>query len=231
MKAFTLPVLISAGLVGLASARTDLGGCVSSATVNQWNEASMIWYVPDSGEICDIPDCGGGRAPPKYNQPGCAAYTGTETLTPSYLPGWGPNGKSAATTAHTASATTVAETSAATTTSAASSTDESTSSSSTKTKHGSTLITAGPTLSKAASSTPAGSSSPVKSSSVAGGSKPSGTKGSGSGSGSDSGSGSGSGTKTGSASTGLATGAASSVSGSSIAGVAVIAALVGVVGL
>lgn len=217
MKAFTLPVLVSASLVGLASARTDLAGCVSSQTVNQWNQASMIWYVPESGEICDFPDCGGGRAPPKYNQPGCAAYTGTETLTPSYLPGWGPNGKSAATTAPTASVTSAAETSVATTSAASSSTDETTSS---KTKHGSTLITAGPTLSKGASSTPVGSSTPVKSSSVSGGASASSTKSSGSGS-----------SNTASAPGGLATGAASSVSGSSIAGVAVIAALVGVVGL
>ncbi|KNG82947.1 siderophore biosynthesis enzyme [Aspergillus nomiae NRRL 13137] len=91
MKSITLPILLT--LTSLAAARTDLDGCTKSATVNQWGEASMIWYVPDTGEICDFPDCGGGRAPPKLNQPGCAAYTGTETLTPSYLPGWGPNGK------------------------------------------------------------------------------------------------------------------------------------------
>ncbi|KAJ5086912.1 hypothetical protein NUU61_008219 [Penicillium alfredii] len=117
MKAVTLPLLLS--LAGLSVARTDLGGCVSSQTTNQWHEASMIWYVPNSGEICDIPDCGGGRAPPKTNQPGCPLYTGTETLTPSYLPGWGPNGKAVPST------TAVAETSS---TEAAQPTDSSSSS-------------------------------------------------------------------------------------------------------
>ncbi|KAJ5570612.1 uncharacterized protein N7459_010042 [Penicillium hispanicum] len=106
MKAFALPILL--GLAGLATARTDLSGCVSSRTYDQWHEASMIWYVPDSGEICDFVDCGGGRAPPKTNQPGCPLYSGTATLTPSYLPGYGPNGKMAATT------TTASETATAT---------------------------------------------------------------------------------------------------------------------
>lgn len=102
MKVSSLTIAL--GLVGLSAARTDLGGCVSSATVNQWDEASLIWYVPDSGEICDIPDCGGGRAPPKTDQPGCPLYSGTATLTPSYLSGYGPNGKMTATTS-TVSAT------------------------------------------------------------------------------------------------------------------------------
>ncbi|KAJ5082900.1 hypothetical protein N7532_011943 [Penicillium argentinense] len=95
MKVFA--PLLFLGLAGLSSARTDLLGCISSATTNQWHEASMIWYVEDTGEICDFPDCGGGRAPPKTDQPGCPLYSGTATLTPSYLLGWGPNGKMAAT--------------------------------------------------------------------------------------------------------------------------------------
>lgn len=103
MRLATLPIVL--GLIGLSAARTDLGGCVSSQTTNQWHEASMIWYVPESGEICDFPDCGGGRAPPKTDQPGCAQYSGTETLTPSYLPGYGPSGKMAATTSTLAETT------------------------------------------------------------------------------------------------------------------------------
>ena len=71
-----------------ALARTDLSGCVSTEVIIQTWYASYIWYVPDTGEICDIPDCGGGRAPPK-TVPGCPGYHGTETLTPSFLPGFG----------------------------------------------------------------------------------------------------------------------------------------------
>lgn len=96
MKSFSTSLVLSV-LAGMAVARTDLSGCTSSATVNQYNEASMIWYVPGTGEICSFPDCGGGRAPPKYDQPGCPLYTGTATLTPSYLPGYGPGAKPTAT--------------------------------------------------------------------------------------------------------------------------------------
>ncbi|OGM47774.1 hypothetical protein ABOM_003232 [Aspergillus bombycis] len=110
--------------------------------------SSMIWYVPDTGEICDFPDCGGGRAPPKLNQPGCAAYTGTETLTPSYLPGWGPNGKVAPSTSAVSASATDADSSTTATEAAPS-----------VTQTGSTLITAAPTLSTGGSSSAAGSSS------------------------------------------------------------------------
>ncbi|KAL5346316.1 hypothetical protein ACLOAV_008585 [Pseudogymnoascus australis] len=47
------------------------------------------WYDPITGEICDPLDCGGGRAPPKTNVPGC----GTIPLPPytaSYLSCWTP---------------------------------------------------------------------------------------------------------------------------------------------
>lgn len=72
-----------------ALARTDLEGCVSTEVIIQQYYASYIWYVPDTGEICSFLDCGGGRAPPKTTKPGCGGYTGTETVTPSYLPGFG----------------------------------------------------------------------------------------------------------------------------------------------
>ncbi|KAF2401609.1 hypothetical protein EJ06DRAFT_351149 [Trichodelitschia bisporula] len=73
-------------LPALALARTDLVGCTSSVS-----GPSLIWYVPGTGELCDFLDCGGGRAPPKTTVPGCAAYVGTATYSPSYLPGWGPD--------------------------------------------------------------------------------------------------------------------------------------------
>ncbi|KAL2810484.1 hypothetical protein BJX63DRAFT_316839 [Aspergillus granulosus] len=98
MKSTLLSVSVLPLLLGAVSARTDLAGCVSSATTNQWHEASMIWYVPGTGEICDIPDCGGGRAPPKYDNPACPAYTGTATYEPSYLEGYGPGAAATTTT-------------------------------------------------------------------------------------------------------------------------------------
>lgn len=105
MKSFGLPLVLST-LATMAAARTNLAGCTSSATVNQWNEASMIWFVPETGEICDFPDCGGGRAPPKYSVPGCPLYTGTATITPSYLPGYGPDATTGATATRTDAAPT-----------------------------------------------------------------------------------------------------------------------------
>ncbi|KAI0148840.1 hypothetical protein GGR57DRAFT_474440 [Xylariaceae sp. FL1272] len=82
----TIPLIFS--LAALAAAKTDLEGCTSSSTV-AYGGASIIWYVPDSGEICAFLDCGGGMAPPKTTVPGCAAYSGTATYSPSYLPGFG----------------------------------------------------------------------------------------------------------------------------------------------
>jgi hypothetical protein len=109
MKFAALSALL--GLASLASARTDLEGCVSSMVVINYG-ASYLWYVPDSGEICSFLDCGGGRAPPKTTVPGCPGYHGTATVTPDYIEGWGPNGKQAAST------TTVQSTSAAASTTA-----------------------------------------------------------------------------------------------------------------
>jgi hypothetical protein len=78
----------TAALAVLVSAKTDLEGCTSSETV-AFGGASMIYWVPDTGEICSFLDCGGGRAPPKTTVPGCGNYVGTATYTPDYMPGWG----------------------------------------------------------------------------------------------------------------------------------------------
>ncbi|GJC98750.1 hypothetical protein ColKHC_07576 [Colletotrichum higginsianum] len=72
-------------------AKTDLAGCVSSDSIFTPTQggtpyATRVWYLPDTGEICAALDCGGGRAPPKTTVPGCAAYEGTETYSPSFLP-------------------------------------------------------------------------------------------------------------------------------------------------
>ncbi|KAI9873965.1 MAG: hypothetical protein M1830_009075 [Pleopsidium flavum] len=76
-------ISLSLALATIAAARTDLAGCTSSIS-----GPSVIYYVPGTGEICDIPDCGGGRAPPKTTNPACAAYQGTATYSPSFLPGF-----------------------------------------------------------------------------------------------------------------------------------------------
>ncbi|KAM7213745.1 NEDD4-like E3 ubiquitin-protein ligase WWP2 [Rhypophila decipiens] len=51
------------------------------------------YYDPDTGEICPNYDCGGGRAPPKTDKPGCPFYKGTELprTEKSYLPCWTPS--------------------------------------------------------------------------------------------------------------------------------------------
>ncbi|KAK1980172.1 hypothetical protein LZ30DRAFT_724050 [Colletotrichum cereale] len=78
-------------LAAAVLAKTDFAGCVSSDSVYTPTQggtpyATRVWYVPGTGEICDTLDCGGGRAPPKTNVPGCAAYVGTDTYSPSFLP-------------------------------------------------------------------------------------------------------------------------------------------------
>ncbi|KFY61445.1 hypothetical protein V497_02964 [Pseudogymnoascus sp. VKM F-4516 (FW-969)] len=46
-------------------------------------------YDPSNGEICDLLDCGGGRAPPKTNVPGCGDIP-LPPYTASYMPCWTP---------------------------------------------------------------------------------------------------------------------------------------------
>ena len=72
--------IFTLGFAALVSARTDLSGCTSTTA-----GASLIYYVPGTGEICKFLDCGGGRAPPKTTVPGCPAYSGTETHSPEFL--------------------------------------------------------------------------------------------------------------------------------------------------
>lgn len=185
MKSSTLSFLLGLSLSSLASARTDLEGCVSSEVVINWG-ASYLWYVPGTGEICTFLDCGGGRAPPKTNQPGCPLYSGTATVTASYIEGYGPNGKQAASTT-TAAATT--STTAVETTSDSSSSSSSSasgneaamqavasgytvSSGSSATESNGSLITAAPTSSPAVSMTT--TTSPVSSDSTAASSTPTG---------------------------------------------------------
>ncbi|KAI0891623.1 hypothetical protein F4806DRAFT_296215 [Annulohypoxylon nitens] len=158
LKAST--VVLAALFAGNAVARTDLSGCVSSKTV-AYGGASLIWYVPDTGEICAFLDCGGGRAPPKTTVPGCAAYSGTATYSPSYLPNFGATA-TAATVSSTV--TSAAESSSATTSAPVSSATGSSSSSA-------NTITAAPTTSSLETSVTGSASSNSESSSSAGSSQ------------------------------------------------------------
>lgn len=86
MAAKFLAVALVAAVPALA--KTDLAGCTSYDTVlsnANGMYASRIWYVPDTGELCDFLDCGGGRAPPKTTVPGCPGYVGTATYSPLFI--------------------------------------------------------------------------------------------------------------------------------------------------
>jgi hypothetical protein len=102
-KMFSKCILLPALMATLAVARTDISGCTTTI-IGQM----AVYYVPDTGELCEFLNCGGGRAPPKTDVPGCAAYSGTATYSPQYLPNF-----VAKTTAAAAVSSTDAPTSAA----------------------------------------------------------------------------------------------------------------------
>jgi len=108
MRTSTNTVLAAAAFATLALARTDLEGCTRT-DVSSPAGASYAWYVPGTGEVCEILDCGGGRAPPKTTVPGCAAYSGTETYSPSYLAGFQASATAAPSTTADAQTTADAE--------------------------------------------------------------------------------------------------------------------------
>ena len=97
MRTSTNTILAAATFATLALARTDLEGCTRT-DVSSPAGASYAWDVPGTGELCEFLDCGGGRAPPKTTVPGCAAYVGTETYSPSYLAGYQASATAAPTT-------------------------------------------------------------------------------------------------------------------------------------
>lgn len=80
---------VALSLASSALAKTDLAGCTYTDLVIKPTAdvgyASRLYYVPDTGEVCQFLDCGGGRAPPKTTVPGCPQYSGTETYKPSYI--------------------------------------------------------------------------------------------------------------------------------------------------
>lgn len=86
-------IALTAFAATAAVAKTDIAGCTYVDGVATYSGrpdippfATRTWYVPDTGEICEILDCGGGRAPPKTDVPGCGNYKGTETYSPRYMP-------------------------------------------------------------------------------------------------------------------------------------------------
>ncbi|KAF4442612.1 hypothetical protein FACUT_1924 [Fusarium acutatum] len=94
----------------LMLAEQALGFGCSTHSFTTCEDKIVHWFDPDDGMICDPIDCGGGRAPPKTGVPGCAGYTGTETIGTSYLSCWKPSTTLVAAAAETTSETTVTET-------------------------------------------------------------------------------------------------------------------------
>ncbi|PVI05115.1 hypothetical protein DM02DRAFT_610974 [Periconia macrospinosa] len=75
----------------LLVAKASAAGCKGSMTYGFCEPDRIVrYYDPEDGQICNMRDCGGGRAPPKTTDPCCGAYKGTETCnptpSPSYLP-------------------------------------------------------------------------------------------------------------------------------------------------
>ncbi|RAK73290.1 putative cell surface protein [Aspergillus fijiensis CBS 313.89] len=120
MKLLTTTISFFLGLT-LVVAKTDIGPPCTSSTTYVGGIFTRIFYIPDTGELCELIDCGGGRAPPKTTVPGCPLYSGTEPVPTHYLPGWGPNGRLIETTTTTTSgaAEATSETSAITATAGA----------------------------------------------------------------------------------------------------------------
>ncbi|KAL3304136.1 siderophore biosynthesis protein [Colletotrichum asianum] len=169
-----LPVIAAAGL---ALAKTDIEGCTSfTSTVTVRTEIgygntyeTVIWYVPDTLEICRGVDCGGGRAPPR-KVPGCPMYSGTETVTASFLSTDPAAPVSTVITVTPTKTSTVALVTVTTTPSGATETGASETASSASATGGSVEATTAPTTSvSAATGTPGGSATGTGSGAAASG--------------------------------------------------------------
>ena len=86
------PTLLSALSVLMLAKLTMAFGC-SHHSFTSCEDGIVHWFDPDDGQICDPLDCGGGRAPPKTDVPGCGNYKGTELpkTGASYLSCWKPS--------------------------------------------------------------------------------------------------------------------------------------------
>ncbi|KAJ6127886.1 hypothetical protein N7471_009103 [Penicillium samsonianum] len=175
----TLPT--AASLLMLAT--TVFGAC-ESISYTTCADRIVHYYDPTNGVVCDPLDCGGGRAPVKYDVPCCAAYRGTEPCvsTTSTLSCWSPStaaasstiasASSAETTSGSASATATAYTSVPSSTSTGAAAETSSHSTSGSTTAPST--TEAPTqstnsaTSKTGSASSSGSAQPVSTNIAAG---------------------------------------------------------------
>ncbi|KAJ5261627.1 hypothetical protein N7505_008494 [Penicillium chrysogenum] len=88
----------------LMLAKTAFGAC-ETHSFTSCADNIVHWYDPTNGVVCDPLDCGGGRAPVKYDVPCCAAYRGTEPCvsTTSTLSCWSPSTVAASSTSASAS--------------------------------------------------------------------------------------------------------------------------------
>lgn len=89
----TKSLLAGLGLIALAT--PVLSVCTGEYTYSFCEPDRIVRYFdPNNGELCGGLDCGGGRAPPRTDVPGCPQYKGTELpiTTPQYLPCWTPPG-------------------------------------------------------------------------------------------------------------------------------------------
>lgn len=80
-----LLLLLLALTAPLATAKIGFEGCTSTTTTWTYSREIILYYLPDTGEVCDNPDCGGGRAPPKTDKPWCGNYKGTTTYSPMFI--------------------------------------------------------------------------------------------------------------------------------------------------
>ncbi|KAK1255967.1 hypothetical protein MKX07_008226 [Trichoderma sp. CBMAI-0711] len=88
----------------LGGASLVLGAC-ENYSFTTCDDGIVHWYDLNDGQICDPKDCGGGRAPPRTDVPGCPLYSGTILSEPiSYLSCFTPSNAVPVTTSTSASA-------------------------------------------------------------------------------------------------------------------------------
>ncbi|KAL7947724.1 hypothetical protein V8C42DRAFT_315401 [Trichoderma barbatum] len=105
----------------LAGANVAFAAC-ETHSFTTCDDGIVHWFDPNNGQVCDPLDCGGGRAPPRTDVPGCPLYTGTLSVAGiSILSCWKPS--SAIQSATSTAVSETEPTSEAVTTSAASTSD------------------------------------------------------------------------------------------------------------
>lgn len=86
----TLKSLLAASISLVFLTNTVLAANCDTHSFTACEDNIVHWFDPETGQICDPHDCGGGRAPPRKDVPGCPFYTGTDTLatSASFLSCW-----------------------------------------------------------------------------------------------------------------------------------------------